>query len=243
MKKILGHLRKACNEYDMINDGDVIAVGVSGGKDSLVLLRALAEYRRFSGQHFEIKALTVDMRFDGRDSDLSAVKSFCGSVGAVHHTISTDIAQIVFDIRKEKNPCSLCARMRRGAIVNSAVELGCNKVALAHHMDDAVETFFMNLFSEGRIGCFSPVTVYPDRAVALIRPLVLAEEREIVSVCRRYGIEPLRSLCPADRNTAREDMKRWIAEREKQDKGFKERVFGAIRRNGMDGWQVRGSSQ
>ena len=243
MKRILGRLRKACGEYDMINEGDVIAVGVSGGKDSLVLLRALSEYRRFSPYSFEIKALTVDMRFGGRDGELAPIKSFCRELGTEHHIISTDIAEIVFGIRKEKNPCSLCARMRRGALMNTAVNLGCNKVALAHHMDDAVETFFMNLFCEGRIGCFSPVTVYPDRDVTLIRPLVLAEEREVISCCKRNGIEPLRSLCPADKNTAREDIKSWIAQREKTDKGFKERVFGAVRRNGMDGWQIRGSSE
>lgn len=221
----------------MIADGDVIAVGVSGGKDSIVLLRALAAYSRFAEQSFTVKALTVDMRFGGKDTDFSRISELCAGLGIEHRILPTDIAQVVFDVRKEPNPCSLCAKMRRGALIDEAKNMGCNKIALGHHNDDVVETFMMCLFSEGRIGCFSPVTEYPDRSQALIRPLVLAPEKDILSCCRRNGIEPLKPLCPADGHTAREEMKRWLAERERSDRGFKERIFGALERSGIDGWR------
>lgn len=237
MQKILGYVRKACEKYGMIADGDVIAVGVSGGKDSIVLLRALAAYSRFAEQSFTVKALTVDMRFGGKDTDFLRISELCAGLGIEHRILPTDIAQVVFDVRKEPNPCSLCAKMRRGALIDEAKNMGCNKIALGHHNDDVVETFMMCLFSEGRIGCFSPVTEYPDRGQALIRPLVLAPEKDILSCCRRNGIEPLKPLCPADGHTAREEMKRWLAGRERSDRGFKERIFGALERSGIDGWR------
>ena len=237
MQKILGYLRKACEKYDMIADGDRIAVGVSGGKDSLVLLNALVSYRNFAGKDFDIDAVTVDMRFGGEDSDLSYISDMCASLGVSYHVIPTDIAQIVFDVRKEPNPCSLCARMRRGALMNGTADIGCNKLALGHNYDDVVETFMMKLFNEGRIGCFSPVTVYPDRKTALIRPLIYAPERDISACCRRNGFTPAKKNCPADGNTAREKMKEWLAQRERGDRGFKYRIFGALERSGIDGWR------
>ena len=236
MKKILGHIRKACEKYSMTEDGDTIAVGVSGGKDSLLLLKALCMYRRFAAQSFSVKAITIDARFGGKDTDVSYISEMCAALEVPHIVVPTDIGQIVFDVRKEPNPCSLCAKMRRGALIDAAKEAGCNVIALGHNNDDVVETFMMNLFSEGRIGCFSPVTRYPDRGQKLIRPLVLATEKEILSCCRRNGIVPLKSGCPADKHTSRQDMKLWLAERERTDRGFRKRIFGALERSGTDGW-------
>ncbi len=238
MKKILGYLRKACERYGMIADGDIIAVGVSGGKDSLLLLNALAAYQSFAPQRYTLKAVTVDMRIGGTDTDCSYIAQMCERLGIEYSVLQTDIGQVVFDVRKEANPCSLCARMRRGALLGEAQRLGCNKLALGHNNDDAAETLLMNLFNEGRIGCFSPVTEYPDRKFTLIRPLVLAPEKDIRSCCRRIGIEPVKSRCPADKHTAREDMKRWLAEREKADRGFKDRLSGALERGNIDGWHT-----
>ncbi len=238
MQKILGYLRKACEKYDMIADGDSIAVGVSGGKDSLVLLNALAAYRRFAGRSYTLTAITVDMRYGGRDTDYSYITGMCDSLGICHRILPTDIGQAVFEVRKEPNPCSLCARMRRGALLGEAEKAGCGKIALGHSFDDVVETFMMNLFIEGRIGCFSPVTEYPDRGQVLIRPLILAPEKDIRACCRRTGIEPVKSGCPADKHTARQDMKLWLAEREKNDRGFTKRIFGALERSGIDGWHT-----
>ena len=237
MQKILGYVRKACEKYNMIADGDSIAVGVSGGKDSLVLLRALAEYRRFAPQRYSLTAISVDMRYGGEDTDFSGIAGICRSLDIPYRILPTDIGQIVFDVRKEPNPCSLCAKMRRGALIDEAKQAGCGKIALGHHYNDVAETFLMCLFNEGRVGCFSPVTEYPDRGQALIRPLVLAPEKDILSCCRRNGIVPLKSLCPADKNTAREEMKRWIAERERTDRGFTKRIYGALARSGIDGWK------
>ena len=220
----------------MIADGDTIAVGVSGGKDSLVLLRALSEYRRFAPQRFTVKAITVDMRYGGNDTDCTYIADMCTVLSAEYRVLPTDIGQVVFDVRKEPNPCSLCAKMRRGALIDEAAKAGCNKIALGHNFDDVLETFLMCLFNEGRVGCFSPVTEYPDRGQALIRPLVLAPEKDIMSCCRRNGITPVKSLCPADKHTARQEMKEWISERERTDRGFKKRVYGALERSRIDGW-------
>ena len=176
MQKILGYIRRACQEFDLIEDGDRIAVGVSGGKDSLVLLAGLAHMRRFYEKKYELVAITLDPRFGGEDGDYSAVERLCESLGVEFHLIRTDIAEIVFDIRKEDSPCSLCAKMRRGALHDAAKQFGCNKIALGHNNDDAIETFMMNLFKEGRIGCFAPISYLSRKDITMIRPLVFAPE-------------------------------------------------------------------
>ncbi len=173
MQRVLGDMRRAIQQYDMISAGDKIAVGVSGGKDSLVLLEGLFRLRKFLGIEFELAAITVDPQFNGIPGDYSAVSELCRSRGMEYHILPTQIGEIVFDIRREKSPCSLCARMRRGALHGLAAEIGCNKLALGHNLEDAVETFMMNLLTEGRIGCFSPVTLLEDRQLTVIRPLVL----------------------------------------------------------------------
>ena len=183
MKRLLSFVRRAVDDYNMIEDGDKIAVGVSGGKDSLVLLEVLAEMRRFYPKRYEVFAVTIDMGFEG--SDYSEIEEFCRRLGIVYKVVKTEIAKIIFDVRRESNPCSLCARMRRGSLHAAAQELGCNKVALGHHYDDAIETFMMNLFFEGRLGCFSPVTYLSNRKITLIRPLVYAQEKDVLFLFKR----------------------------------------------------------
>ena len=236
MQKMLGYVRKACQEFDMIQDGDRIAVGVSGGKDSLVLLAALAGYRRFCPQKFELVAITLDPRFGGEATDYSSVAKMCEELGVEYELIPTDIGQIVFDIRKEPNPCSLCAKLRRGALHDAAIKHGCNKIALGHHNDDAIETFIMNLFREGRVGCFAPVTYLSRKDITMIRPMVFAPEQAVISCCNRMGFEIVKSKCPADHTTVRQETKDWLRDMEKKDKGFKIRIFGALRRSGVNGW-------
>lgn len=236
MQKVLGHMRKAIQEFDLIQDGDRIAVGISGGKDSLVLLNGLALLRRFIGIEYELVAITLDPRFNGQEGDYSSVQELCDKLGVEYRIIPTDIGEIIFNIRKEPNPCSLCARMRRGALHDASIEAGCNKLALGHHYNDAVETFVMNLFNEGRIGCFSPKTYLSKKDIWLIRPMVLTSEKEIFSACRRNGLEVVKSKCPADGHTNREKTKNFLAEMEKESHGFTYRLFGAMRRANIDGW-------
>lgn len=236
MQKILGYLRKAVQEYNMIQDGDKIAVGISGGKDSMILLNGLHLLRRFISIDYEITGLTIDPHFNGIAGDYSSISDFCKSVNIDYHVIDTQIGEIVFDVRNEKSPCSLCARMRRGALYNSATELACNKIALGHNFDDTVETFIMNLFTEGRIGCYSPVTSLENRNLTVIRPLVLAPEKEIKRAVTRNSIPVVESACPADGKTNRQRTKVFIAEMERKSHGFKNRIFGALQRSGVDGW-------
>ena len=236
MQKILGYMRKAIQEYDLIHDGDIICVGVSGGKDSLVLLNGLILLRRFIGINYELKAVTLDPGFGGVRGDYSPVAELLESYGIEYHVIHTQIGEIVFDVRQESNPCSLCARMRRGALHDAAVSLGCNKIALGHNYDDAVETFVMNLFNEGRIGCFSPISYLSRKQLYLIRPLVFAPEREIRKAAEKNSLPIVKSKCPADGKTNRQSTKEFIAEMERSNHGFKDRLFGAMKRGNIDGW-------
>lgn len=236
MQKILGYMRKAILEFDLIQDGDKIAVGVSGGKDSLVLLEGLVRLKRFIGIDYEVTAITLDPRFGGTDGDYSSVEKMCQRLGVNFILKRTHIGEIVFDIRQEANPCSLCARMRRGALHDAAKEAGCNKIALGHNYDDAVETFVMNLFNEGRLGCFAPKSYLSRKDITMIRPLVFAPEKEVRNAAKRSGLEVVKSKCPADGHTSREETKQFLAERNKADKGFSDRIFGAVRRAGLDGW-------
>lgn len=229
-------MRKAITEFDMLEDGDRVAVGVSGGKDSLVLLQGLIRLRSFIGIDYEIVAITLDPCFGGVPGDYSSVAKLCEENGVEYILEQSHIGEIVFDVRHEEHPCSLCARLRRGALHNEAKKAGCNKVALGHHYNDAVETFVMNLFIEGRIGCFSPKSFLDRREITVIRPLVFAPEHEIRRAARRVGLEIVKSKCPVDGHTMREETKNFLAEREKLDRGFTDRLFGAMRRAGIDGW-------
>ncbi|MCL1865961.1 MAG: tRNA 2-thiocytidine(32) synthetase TtcA [Oscillospiraceae bacterium] len=239
MQKLLGFVRRACQEFSLIEDKDKIAVGVSGGKDSLVLLAALAEMRKFSEFDYSLHAVTLDQRFFRKDGDFSSVERFCAALDVPFTLIKTDIYEVVFDVRKEKNPCSLCAKMRRGALHDAAKSAGCNKIALAHHFDDVVETFVMNLFKEARIGCFAPISYLSRKDLTLIRPLVLAPERSVAGCARQNGFEIVKSPCPVEKATYRYEIKEFLKEKEKSDKGFKNRLFTALRKSGVDGWEFR----
>lgn len=242
MQKILGYMRRAIEEFDLISDGDSIAVGVSGGKDSLVLLCALAKMRRFYEKKYEVCAVTIDPKFGGVEGDYSAVERLCSELSMPYKIVKTDIGEIVFDIRKETNPCSLCAKMRRGALCDAVKEMGCNKLALAHNNDDAIETFIMNLFNEGRIGCFAPISYLSRMGVTVIRPLVFAPESAVMSCAKRNALEIVKSKCPADKTTKRQWTKEFLRELEHNDRGIKERIFGAMRRAEIDRWGYKNNN-
>ncbi|WP_101548595.1 tRNA 2-thiocytidine biosynthesis TtcA family protein [Anaerotruncus massiliensis (ex Togo et al. 2019)] len=236
MQEIMGYIRRAVEEYRMIEDGDTVAVGVSGGKDSVALLAGLAGVRRFIGIDFTLKAVTLDNCFNGEEGDFSPIADLCGSLGVEYILRRTDIGQIIFGERGESNPCSLCARMRRGVLHDTAKANGCNKIALGHHFDDAVETFLMNLFNEGRIGCFSPVSYLSRKDLTMIRPLIFATEREVRNAVNRAGLPVVKSKCPVDGCTERQWTKEFLYDMEKTHPGITKRIFGAIRRGHVSGW-------
>ena len=241
IKRVLSYVRRALDDYNMIADGDKIAVGVSAGKDSLTLLCAMAELRRFYPQKFELVAVTVDMGFDG--TDFEPVAKLCRELNVEYKIVPTQISKIIFDVRKEKNPCSLCAKMRRGALYGYAKEIGCNKVALGHHFDDVVETFMLNLFFEGRLGCFQPVTYLSNTDITLIRPMLYMPEKDVKYFSSKTELPIIKSPCPADGNTEREEMKKLLASLERENKGLRYRIFGAIQRGEIDGFKEIGKMQ
>lgn len=236
MKKILSRVRRAVDDYQMIEAGDKIAVGVSGGKDSLTLLCALAGLKRFYPKPFEVMAVSLNMGFEGVSFD--AVKEFCCEMDVPYVVKDTDIAEVIFDVRKESNPCSLCAKMRRGGVNDLAAELGCNKVALGHHNEDVLETFFLSLFFEGRLNCFSPVTYLSRRDIHVIRPMVYVPEGEIKGFARRQNLPIVHNPCPMDGVSKRQDMKNFIAGKMKEDKFFKTKIMHAIQ-TGLDDWSIK----
>jgi tRNA(Ile)-lysidine synthase TilS/MesJ len=226
LQKLMSYTRRAIDKYQMIEDGDRIAVGVSGGKDSLALLCALHGLKRFYPKSFEIVPINIKMGFPNETDEVS--KALCDELGLELQSVKSEIYSVVFEVRKEKHPCSLCSNMRRGALHGAAKELGCNKLALGHHFDDAVETIIMNLFIEGRFDCFYPVT-YLDRSdITVIRPLLFAPEKEVSHFVRASSIVPVPKNCPADGVTKREDAKRALDELERRDRGVKMRVFNAF---------------
>lgn len=233
---LMGYIRRAVQQYDMIQEGDKIAVGVSGGKDSVALLVGLAGIRRYVGVHFDLVAITLDMGFGGEKTNYSPIQKLCDELGVEFVVKETNIGHVVFDIRQESNPCSLCAKMRRGALHDLAKELGCNKLALGHHYNDALETFMMNLIIQGRIGCFAPVTYLHRKDITVIRPMCLAPEKDVISAVRRNNLPVVKSACPADKTTAREDMKNFLKRLEKEYPGVTKRLFGAMTRGHVDNW-------
>ena len=224
MRKILSQIRSAIEKYNLIDDGDKIAVGLSGGKDSLVLLSALSNYRIFSPAKFELIAITVDQT--NGETDFSVLENLCKKLDVEFHVEKTEIFDIVFNQRKEKNPCSLCAKLRRGILNSSAKKYGCNKVALAHHKDDLLETFFLSLFYEGRLSTFSPKTYLSNIDITAIRPLVLTDEKTVMSASKDLPI--VKNICPANHKTKREDMKNFLADLEKKMPNVKNQIFNAI---------------
>lgn len=235
MKRIISYIRRAIEDYDMISDGDRVAVGISGGKDSLVLAGALASISRYYPKKFSVIGLTLDM---GYNSDYSEIRKYCEKYGIEYKVKYTNIKEVIFDYRKESNPCSLCAKMRRGALNDFAIAEGCKKVALGHHSDDVMETFFLSLIYEGRINCFAPVTYLDRTDIYQIRPMVYVPERDIKGAVNRLNIPVLKSSCPANGHTKREDMKELISAIDKNTTpGFKKRLFTAISESKIDGWK------
>lgn len=238
MRKILSKTRAAVDDYKMIQDGDKIAVGVSGGKDSVMLLKALCDLKRFYPADFEIVAITLDMRFDKKDGDFSEIQKLCDEYGIEYVVQKTDLYEIIFEIRKEECPCSLCSRMRRGILHDTAKSLGCNKIALGHHLDDAAETFMMNLLIESRIGCFAPVTYLSRRDITMIRPLIYVRETAVEQAMERLNLPVVESRCPANEKTKREDAKMLLQKLSEEYGDVPERIIGAMQRGGIDRWDV-----
>lgn len=237
-KHLLSFVRRAVDDYEMISEGDKVAVGISGGKDSLTLLYALANLRRFYPKKFDLIAITVDMGFEGMD--FSGVEKLAKELDVPYHIIKTQISKVIFDVREESNPCSLCAKMRRGAIHSGAKELGCNKIAFGHHFDDVVDTFVMNLFFEGRVGCFSPVTYLSRTDITLIRPLIYMPEKDVKYFAAKAELPVVKSTCPADGNTERAEINALISELDRKHKGLRYRIFGALQRGNIDGFKECG---
>ncbi len=235
MRKMLSYLRRAIDDYHMIAENDVIAVGISGGKDSIVLFEAMIALKRFYPIPFELMGITVDLGFD-TPLETAEIKKLAEEHNIPYHVIKTQIKEIVFDIRKEENPCSLCAKLRKGALMDYAKQLGCNKVALGHHYDDVVETFFMKLFYEGNIGCFSPVTYLSRRDITQIRPLIFAPEAEIKSTAERLELPVFKNPCPNDGESKRQEIKDLIYDLRKDYPDLKEKVFGGLCRAKLSGF-------
>lgn len=237
LQQVLSYVRKAVDDYSMIEEGDKIAVGISGGKDSLTLLYALNSLRRFYPKHFEIHAVTVDLGFD--NLNLDEISALCQSLEIEYTILRTDIAKIVFGERKEENPCSLCAKMRKGALNQAIKEAGCNKVAYAHHKDDVVETMLMSLIFEGRFHTFSPVTYLDRTDLTVIRPLMYMSEADVIGFVNKYKVPVVKSPCPADGHTKREYVKGLLRNLNLENPGVKERMFTAIVNSSMKGWDQK----
>lgn len=231
LQRVLSEVRKAVDDYRMIAEGDKIAVGISGGKDSLTLLYVLSSLRRFYPHPFELVAVTVDLGF--ANLDLSEIKKLCEKLEVPYTVVKTQIGQIVFEQRQENNPCALCAKMRKGALNEAMKQLGCNKIAYAHHMDDVVETMMLSLLYEGRFHTFSPVTYLDDTGLTVIRPLIYMKEADVIGFVRKYEVPVVKSPCPADGHTKREYVKQLLKQLNTENPGVKQRMFTAIQ-NGCD---------
>ena len=237
MQKLIGLVRRCVEDYDMIQAGDRIGVGVSGGKDSLALLVFLAELRKYNHNPFEIEAITIDM---GLGMDYSGIQALCDKLDVPYTIIKTEIAPIIFDHRKEKNPCSMCAKMRRGALNQALLDRGLNKLALGHHYDDAVETFVMSLIFEGRISCFQPVTDLDRTGIIQIRPMLYVHEKSVDAMAVRNDLPVIENRCPVDKQTKREEIKRLVYDLSATYPDLKERIFGAMQRLPLPEWGPKG---
>ena len=236
MQKMMGLMRRCIDDYHMIEAGDRIAVGVSGGKDSLTLLSVLAALRAYYPKPFELEALSIDMGLGGMD--FAPVEALCRELDVPFTLRHTEIGKIIFDYRKEKNPCSMCAKMRRGALNDLILEHGFNKVALGHHFDDAVETMLMSLLYEGRIGCFEPVTYLSRTGVTQIRPMLYVGEQAIEHFAARMQLPVVHNTCPADKHTKRQEVKELIVTLQAQYPDLKTKIFGAMQRLPLPKWGV-----
>lgn len=236
LQQVYSLTRKAIDDYHMIQNGDKIAIGISGGKDSLTLLYALQGLRRFYPHSFELCAVTVDLGFD--NLKLDKISELCEDLEVPYHIVHTDIAKIIFEDRQESNPCSLCAKMRKGALNDAMKAIGCNKVAYAHHKDDVVETMMMSLVYEGRFHTFRPVTYLDRTDITVIRPLIYMNEADVIGFVNKYEVPVVKSPCPADGHTKREYIKNLVREINLEAPGVKERMFTAIQSGELDGWSL-----
>ena len=237
MQRLIGLVRRCTQDYDMIKPGDRIGVGVSGGKDSIALLVFLAQLRNYNHIPFELEAVTVDLGFG---MDFSPIEELCKKLDVPFTLVKTEIAQVIFDYRKEKNPCSMCAKMRRGAINQALLDRGLNKLALGHHYDDAVETFMMSLLYEGRISCFQPVTDLDRTGIIQIRPMLYIHEQTIDNFVTRENLPVVRNRCPVDKRTKREEIKKLVYDLSATYPDLKERIFGAMQRLPLPEWGPQG---
>lgn len=236
LNEFSGLIRKAVDDYKMIDEGDRIAVGVSGGKDSLLLLLALKHLQSYYPKHFELEAITIELGFEGMD--FASVKELCAELDIPYTCLKTDIKEIVFDVRKEENPCSLCAKMRRGALNDAIRQRGISKLALGHHFDDAVETFMMNLLLEGRLGCFRPVTFLDRSGVTQIRPMIYAGEGKIANLAEKLGLPVVENPCPMDKTSKRHEIKDMLKAMSADYPDVKSKIFGAMQRLPLAGWEI-----
>ena len=237
LQQLLSFTRKAVDEYQMIQEGDLIAVGISGGKDSLTLLYALHGLKRFYPNKFELSAITVDLGYE--EFDLDPVHELCQELGVPYKVVKTDIAHILFEERKESNPCSLCAKMRKGALNDAVKEMGCNKVAYAHHKDDIIETMLLSLIFEGRFHSFSPKTYLNRMDLTVIRPIMFVDEADVIGFKNKYNLPVVKSKCPVDGYTKRQYAKELVRQLNTEHPGAKNRMFTAILNGDIEGWPER----
>lgn len=237
LQQLLSFTRKAVDEYQMIQEGDHIAVGISGGKDSLTLLYVLHGLKRFYPNKFELSAITVDLGYE--EFDLSPVHELCQELGVPYKVVKTDIAHILFEERKESNPCSLCAKMRKGALNDAVKEMGCNKVAYAHHKDDIIETMLLSLIFEGRFHSFSPKTYLDRMDLTVIRPIMFVDEADVIGFKNKYNLPVVKSKCPVDGYTKRQYVKELVKQLNTEHPGAKNRMFTAILNGDIEGWPER----
>ena len=237
LQQLLSYTRKAVDEYEMIQEGDHIAVGISGGKDSLTLLYAMHGLKRFYPHHFELSAVTVDLGYS--ECDFTPVMELCRELNIPYHIVKTDIARILFEERKESNPCSLCAKMRKGALNQAVKEMQCNKVAYAHHKDDIVETMLLSLLFEGRFYSFSPKSYLDRMELTVIRPMMFVEEADVIVFKNKYCLPVVTSRCPIDGYTKRQYAKELVKQLNHEHSGAKQRMFTAILNGNIQGWPER----
>lgn len=237
LQKLLSYTRKAIDDYDLIQDGDKIAIGISGGKDSLTLLYALHGLRRFYPKSFELIAVTVDLGYE--DFYLGDIEKLCRQLQIPYHIIHTEIGHILLEERKEENPCSLCAKMRKGALNQAVKELGCNKVAYAHHMDDVIETMFLSMIYEGHFYCFPPKTFLDKMELTVIRPMIYVPEVDVIGFRNKYQLPVVKNPCPVDGHTQREAVKQLVRHINLEFAGAKKTIFRSIQEGTIEGWQKK----
>lgn len=236
MKKIIGKVRKALDEYSMINDNDKIAIALSGGKDSVALLVALCEIKKYYSKKFDVIAITLDPCFNNKKTDFSSISELCEKLNVKHIIKQTNLWEIIFEIRREKSPCSLCSKMRKGILHTLCVEHNCQRIALGHHQDDAIETFFMNLFNNGKLECFSPLSYLSRRNLFMIRPLILCSEKEVKNFVFNNNLPVCKSDCPMDGHTERENFKSLTNLMESKYPNLRKNLMNSLKKSHLNNW-------